>query len=164
MLRSRIMYSAILHILLSSCSAQSIQAVSEALERANQSLQESNARTSSVLRPSATKLMLFGGRNNAVFLGCLTCSEYDTSSTHNQNGEFGSQYSNTSIWNNFSEYGSRYSSYSACNSSASSPPVIVDDEGTFYANLSLNRSNQNIRANRASSVSGIYTWLEDEVC
>jgi len=112
----------------------------------------------------SNKIMLFGGKNNKTFLGCLTCSEYDSSSAHNTYSAFGSEYSSSSIWNNYSDYGSMYGAYSACNTNATNPPVLVDNNGTFYAYLSLNPSKQNIRANSPSSVSGIYKWLEEEVC
>jgi len=114
--------------------------------------------------PQSAKIMLFGGKNNKTFLGCLTCSQYETSSVHSKYSDFGSRYSSSSIWNNYGDFGSRYGSYSACNTRASNPPVIVDDKGTFYAYLSLNSSKQGIRANSPSSVSGIYTWLVEEVC
>jgi hypothetical protein len=110
------------------------------------------------------KLMIFGGKNNTVFLGCATCSELDSSSISNQFGSFGSSFSSTSIFNNSSEYGSRYGTYSVCNLNAPYPPVIVDNEGQFYAHLSLNLAKQNIRANRSSTVTELYRWLEEEVC
>mgnify|MGYP006083188073 CR=1 FL=1 len=113
----------------------------------------------------SNKIMLFGGKNNKTFLGCLTCSNFDGSSVHNTFSDFGSNdFSSSSIWNNYSDYGSMYGAYSACSTNATNPPVLVDDNGTFYAYLSLNPSKQNIRANSPSSVSGIYKWLEEEVC
>jgi hypothetical protein len=153
-------FIAVLLMLLNSCSAQSMQAVSEALEIANQSMQESNARTSSILYPSATKLMLFGGRNNEVYLGCLSCSEYDQDSIANSYGMFGSAYQSDSIFNSYGEYGSRHSQYSACNQYASNPPVTVDSNGNFYGYLTLNNNKQLIQKNRQQ----IYTWLAEEVC
>jgi hypothetical protein len=52
------------------------------------------------------KLMIFGGENHKTYLGCLTCSEYETDSVRNNFGDNGSPYSSSSIWNHYSEYGS----------------------------------------------------------
>ena len=99
----------------------------------------SDGRSSGVVSRSTGKLMLFGGRGHDVYLGCLSCSEYESDSVFNEYGEYGSKYGDM-IRNPYSDYGSRYSSYSVCNPYASDPPVIVDDAGTFYGRLSLNRS------------------------
>lgn len=72
------------------------------------------------------KLMLFGGNNNKVYLGCLSNSEYATDSIFNEYGLHGSVYAVNSIWNTVSIYGSSYSQYSSWNRYASNPPVIVD--------------------------------------
>jgi len=87
-----------------------------------------------------TKLMLFGGQGHKIYLGCLTCSKYDSESVENPYGEFGSKYSSTSIVNPYSEYGSRYSQFSACSPYASDPPVIVDGAGNAYGRLSASRA------------------------
>lgn len=134
-----------------------MQAFGDALERANQSYQESTASSYST---SNTKLMLFGGNNNDVYLGCLSCSKYDQDSVSNTYGEFGSSYHSDSIFNSYGEYGSSYSQYSACNSYAANPPVAVDSNGNFYGYLTLNNSKQLIQKNQEQ----IYSWLADEVC
>ena len=54
---------------------------------------------------ATTRLLIFGGDNNRVFLGCLSCSEFDSDSVYNQYGDYGSIYSATSILNFYSEYG-----------------------------------------------------------
>jgi hypothetical protein len=120
--------------------------------------------TPPMIRTAKAKIMIFGGRNNEVFLGCVTCSEFDSSSLANKYGDFGSSYSSTSIFNSYSQYGSYYGTYSACNPNAANPPVIVDNSGTFYAHLSMNPAKRDIRANRSSSVTTLYRWLEEEVC
>ena len=94
---------------------------------------------------ASTRLLVFGGSNNRVFLGCLSCSEFDSDSIFNQYGTYGSAYSATSILNSYSEYGSRYSAYSACNPYASSPPIVVDDDGNAYGRLTLNRYGRQIQ-------------------
>src|SRR5260370_38838797 len=44
-----------------------------------------------------TKLMIFGGRDHKVYLGCLNCSEYASDSVRYKYGDHGSPYSSTSI-------------------------------------------------------------------
>jgi hypothetical protein len=41
--------------------------------------------------------------------------------------------------NRYSEFGSLYSATSACNQYASDPPVIVDEQGTYYGRLTMNQ-------------------------
>ena len=79
----------------------------------------------------SARLLIFGGLNHRVYLGCLNCSEYSGDSIFNRYGTYGSSYSDSSIWNHFGEYGSRYSDYGACNKFATDPPVIVDSNGNY---------------------------------
>lgn len=95
---------------------------------------------------SPAKLMIFGGDNHTVYLGCLNCSEYAADSVKNTYGTHGSAYSQESIMNHYSQYGSPYSSESACSEYASDPPVIVDQAGKFYGRLTLNRYRGDIGA------------------
>lgn len=83
-------------------------------------------------------LYLYGGTNHDVFLGCINCDDYSSSSIWNEYSEYGSNYSSTSIWNEYSDYGSEYSTYSPWNEYASYPPVIVDSRGNFYGYLTTN--------------------------
>jgi hypothetical protein len=97
------------------------------------------------------ELLLFGGHNHTVFLGCLNCSEFDSGSIFNEFGNHGSRFSSESIFNSYSDYGSRYSNDSACNKFATNPPIIVDRAGYAYGRLTINRfayqvSNSNIIA------------------
>lgn len=105
------------------------------------------------------ELLLFGGRNNEVFLGCLSCSEYDSDSVHNRYGTFGSAYSSESIWNRYGQYGGSYGTYSPCNRYASDPPVVVDRDGGFYGYLTLSSAKSGRITDRA-----VLDWLENEVC
>lgn len=84
-------------------------------------------------------LLIFGGDNHDVFLGCLNCSKYESNSIWNEYGTYGSKYSSTSIWNEYSTYSGKYSSNSPFNSYASNPPVIVDKEGNFYGYFTANK-------------------------
>ena len=105
------------------------------------------------------KLMIFGGDDHKVYLGCLNCSQYVTDSIFNQFGTSGSPYSSESIWNHFSQYGSAYSSYGACNPYASDPPVIVDSGGRFYGRLTLNEYSKELGIGAK-----FYPWLKGTVC
>ncbi len=87
------------------------------------------------------KVMIFGGAGHKIYLGCISCSQYDSDSILNYYGNYGSRYSSTSILNSYSDFGSRYSNYSACNPYASDPPVIVNSQGTFYGRLTINQNN-----------------------
>ena len=86
-----------------------------------------------------TKLMLFGGKNNKQYLGCLSCAKYDTDAITNEYGKYGSHYATNSIWNVYGTYGSQYSQYSWRNSYATNPPVIVDGSGNFYGYFTVNK-------------------------
>ena len=114
--------------LLSGCSAPFWQGVAQGMAAAG----------SSSASPSSGKLMIFGGENHDVYLGCLNCSEYATDSVFNEYGSYGSAYSATSIYKTYGQYGSAYSSLSPCNPYAANPPVVVEDNGTFYGYLTVN--------------------------
>lgn len=89
------------------------------------------------------KLLIFGGNNHDVYLGCLNCSDVVSDSVHNDIGKYGSNISSTSIFNDIGKYGSDISSDSPCNAIGSNPPVIVDEDGGFYGYLTLNEINSN---------------------
>lgn len=82
--------------------------------------------------------LIFGGRGHNVFLGCITCGEYDQGSINNQFNDEGSQFGKRSIFNQFSDYGSQFSDYSACNPRANYPPIVIDEDGIFYGYLNVN--------------------------
>ena len=105
------------------------------------------------------KIMLFGGANHDVYLGCFNCSDIASDSIHNDIGKFGSDISSTSIFNDISQYGSDISQYSPCNDIASNPPVLVDEDGGFYGYLTLN----DIKS-KAITDSDILAWLKYKVC
>ena len=84
-------------------------------------------------------LLLFGGRDHHMFLGCLNCSKFDTGSIWNKFGEYGSRFNEASIWNTYGTYGSKYSDESPWNPYGQTPPVIVDNEGKFYGYFTANK-------------------------
>ena len=84
-------------------------------------------------------LLLFGDKDHDVFLGCLDCSRFESSSVCNRFGEFGSRFNAKSIWNRFGNYGSRFSTKSPWNKFAADPPVVVDRAGGFYGYFTANK-------------------------
>lgn len=88
---------------------------------------------------SAQELLLFGGRNNETFIGCLNCSKYDAGSVCNRYGDHGSKYSDKSIWSRYGTFGSKYNDESPWNKYSSNPPVVVDRNGGFYGHFTANR-------------------------
>jgi hypothetical protein len=100
------------------------------------------------------KIMIFGGEDHKVYLGCLNCTQYASDSVQNKY-TFGSQYQSESIFNRYGEYGSPYSDTSACNRYASDPPVIVDESGGFYGRLTINKSHS-----EATHSEALLSWIE----
>ena len=111
-----------------------------------------------IISNASDKIMLFGNENNTKYLGCLTCSKYESDSVHNKYGQFGSKYNSDSIYNKYGQFGSKYSQYGACNPYASNPPVVVDESGGFYGYLSMN-SNLALVENL-----DLLAWLKYNVC
>lgn len=88
----------------------------------------------------AADLLLFVDKgSDHVFLGCFSCSQYNSDSIWNTYGQYGSQYSAKSIWNEYGQFGSEYSAHSPWNEYASRSPVLVDRDGRFYGYFTCNR-------------------------
>lgn len=104
------------------------------------------------------KVLIFGGPEHDVYLGCLSCGLASDSVT-NESGLYGSQLSPTSIWNSLGQYGSPVSAYSACNQLASDPPVIVDAQGNYYGRLTVNQLHPQVARDAE-----LIDWLERVVC
>jgi len=102
------------------------------------------------------ELLLFGGNNHEVFIGCLNCGRFGQGSVCNRFGPHGSRYSAESIWAPYGEYGSRYSSYSPWSRYATNPPVIVDREGNFYGYFTSNRHHS-----RRTTIGFFLTFLDN---
>ena len=105
------------------------------------------------------RMLLRGGVNHDVFLGCLTCSRFDAESVTNPRGTHGSEHGYASIHNAHGIYGSRYSDTSVCNPYAQHPPLVVSEHGREIGYLTLNRFVEG--AIRQPSLVG---WLENDVC
>lgn len=104
-------------------------------------------------------LHLYGGKNHDVYLGCLNCSSYDSSSIWNSYGTYGSKYNSNSIWNQYGMYGNSYNSDSPWNNYGSNPPVVVDKDGGFYGYFTVDK----YKSKRFTSKLGliIYEYYED---
>jgi hypothetical protein len=87
--------------------------------------------------------LLYGGKGNETFLGCLNCGQYGSGSVCNKYGQHGSPYETDSIWNKYGTFGSQYSWSSPWNEYTSSAPVIVDKDGNFYGHFSANEFHTN---------------------
>lgn len=105
-------------------------------------------------------LLLFGGANHKVFLGCLNCGRFDAGSVCNRFGDYGNRFNSDSIWNRFGDYGSRFSMFSPWNKYASDPPIVVDGDGNSYGYFTSNR----YHANR-TQIRGLLAFVDnpDEV-
>jgi len=92
------------------------------------------------------KLMIFGGENHETYLGCLNCSSAAADSIFNKSGRYRNCASMALGGDNlfcrlpFSEFGNTTpinKHFSACNSNASDPPVLVDEEGRYFGRFSV---------------------------
>ena len=83
-------------------------------------------------------LLLFGGHDHKMFLGCLNCVNTGETSVCNEVGKYGSDVSANSIWNDVGPYGSDVSPISPWNNVAQNAPIIVDRDGKPYGYFSAN--------------------------
>jgi hypothetical protein len=83
-----------------------------------------------------------------------SCPETDLDSLFNRFGTYGSRLSPTSISNRFGPFGGKVAPYSPCNVDSTTPPVIVDDEGNEYGELTLNRDRS-----QQAKIGGLGAWL-----
>lgn len=99
------------------------------------------------------KIMIFGGNDHRTYLGCLNCSQWAPDSVLNHLGAHGSQLESESIFNRFGEFGGKFSNNSPCSPFASAPPVIVDERGNYYGELTIA-----FRPNRTRSLA-LQNWI-----
>lgn len=107
---------------------------------------------------AATELLFFGGKNREKFLGCLTCSEYDSKSVCNGYGPYGNEYSSSGMWNEYAGFGNEYLPDSPWNeySSSKAVPVLVDREGNFYGYFTINEH----RADAVKFSADLKQWFD----
>jgi hypothetical protein len=113
-----------------------------------------------LIAPTTNQLLLFGGQNHDVFLGCLSCTAVDPASVFNEVGPYGSAIAPHSIRNKIGEFGNSFGPVSACSVLATHPPVIVDRDGTYYGELTV----ADYRPQALALLSlQLHTWLK-RVC
>lgn len=87
------------------------------------------------------ELCLFGGANQDVYLGCISCGENDAESIWNPTGIYGLISGATSIWNEHGIYGDETSIYSPFNSAALYPPAVKSGK-IFYGYFTVDKFNR----------------------
>jgi len=99
--------------------------------------------------PPQNKIMIFGGKDHNIYLGCLSCETYENDSIFNENGHYGScqlfQKDSLFCKGPFDDFGSGgpFHDLSACGPNASNPPVIVDNLGYYYGRFSIDSPFEN---------------------
>mgnify|MGYP001578994806 CR=1 FL=1 len=101
---------------------------------------------------NAQTLLIFGGDNHDVYLGCLNCDKYESGSIWNKYGDHGSKYASDCIWNKYGDYGGKYGDNSPFNKYASDPPVLVDPDGKFYGYFTADKYFSKRTANKLALV------------
>jgi hypothetical protein len=92
---------------------------------------------------TSRKIMIFGGRSHGTYLGCLSCPSSAPDSIFNAYGGYGrcASHADRNLFcrGAFAEFGSSgpFDDASACSSGASDPPVILDEQGTYYGRFSV---------------------------
>lgn len=74
----------------------------------------------------------------AEYLGNYSDNPYNSDSTGNPYGQYGSPYSAQSINNPYGEYGSPYSADGVANPYTTGGPQLYDSQGGFHGNLNSN--------------------------
>lgn len=114
---------------------------------------------SAAANAQSVSLLLFGGKNDREFAGCLNCSKYDDEAVCNKYGDYGSKYNQKSIWNKYGAFGSKYNQESPWNKYGKGL-AIVDENGNYYGRLSLSSHDQS-RLNLALNLLSAYEAMED---
>jgi hypothetical protein len=113
-----------------------LRALKDRRETPSGSTEPASAQTS---QATTYKLLIFGGDNHEVYLGCL-CEGQESDSIFNLTGEYGSDLSENSMRNKFGPYGSNSADTSACSPNATHPPSVVASDGKSLGLLTLNTS------------------------
>lgn len=106
-----------------------------------------------------TKILIYGGDKQDIYLGCLNCSPYEQDSIHYSYGRYGSKHSGISIFNRRGLYGATISNYSPCNPNAIFPPILKNKKGETFGRLVLNAEHYQANDNKE-----IQKWLSEYVC
>jgi hypothetical protein len=119
------------------CSSSRQGLPTQARQEHSKPLEFSVVRLQSAKEPPV-KLMIYGGKQHDVYLGCLNCEASEPESVFNEFGAYGSRYSPYSLWNALTPYGSVSSYMSPRNPQASDPPIVRDQDGRFQGYLTIN--------------------------
>jgi hypothetical protein len=118
------------------------QARAEARD-AERRAEERRQRRPATVGDSRVPVYVFDGGKRDVFLGCLMCLPgNDADSIFNPRGDYGHcpRYGAKSLFCHEPAArfgGTSFSDESACNTTAQSPPVIVNDDGFYFGRLSV---------------------------
>jgi len=82
--------------------------------------------------------VFFAGVVEAKYLGKYSQNKYDSDSTSNPYGQYGSEYSADSINNPYGTYGSAYSSQGARNPYTNEGAKLYSSDGQFLGNVNSN--------------------------
>ncbi|TQV81792.1 hypothetical protein [Denitrobaculum tricleocarpae] len=93
----------------------------------------------SALQAQEPEFLLYGGKGQTQFLGCLNCSRFDKSSVWNKLGPHGSEFDEATIWSKTGVYGSQYSSLSPWHRHSTEAPEIRDRDGKSYGRFTRNQ-------------------------
>lgn len=91
-----------------------------------------------VVGTRGTRLLIYGGPDREVFLGCLSCERRSWQSIFHVEGPYGSVDHDASLWNPRGPYGDPKSPYSPWNRSAKHPPLLKDEFDRPYGLLTAN--------------------------
>jgi hypothetical protein len=98
--------------------------------------------TPALTAQTKVKLMVFGGSDHKVYLGCLSCDPSERDSIFNRAGPYGHCpiFGDTLFCRGpFKSFGTTgpFQNLSACALGALNPPVIVDESGNYYGRFSV---------------------------
>lgn len=95
------------------------------------------ASKTSVLNVDGMSVFGYDSTNKVyIYIGSIA-SKYYSDSIANEYG-WGSKYKSDSIMNEYGRFGSKYSSYSAFNTFATTPPIIINANNQFVCYLTVN--------------------------
>jgi hypothetical protein len=88
------------------------------------------------------QLLIYGGNDHKIFLGCLNCVVNSPTSVCNENGRYGWDLQPNSIWNPNGKFGSDISPTSPWNDLGRNPPLLKTPDGASFGYLTTNTLNR----------------------
>jgi len=116
--------------------------ITQPSNRANSVPRAANAAAAAVSSDAqGRKIMIFGGSGHDTYLGCLDCPASARDSIFNEQGDYGRCAGGDNLFcrGDFAKFSPTggFNKFSACASGASDPPVIEDQQGTYYGRFSV---------------------------